>query len=62
MSFDYLALIVGGNGHDVWDKEESINAEDFLDAAGWAQAKADELGGQVVMLEKNDAPRNKNAA
>jgi len=56
MSFDYLALIVGGIGPDVWDKEESINAADFMDAAGQAQAKADEWGGQVVMLEQNDMP------
>ncbi len=62
MSFDYLALIVGGEGPDVWDKEESINAADFMDAAGQAQAKADEWGGQVVMLEQNDEPRNQNAA
>lgn len=54
MNFYYLALIVGGVGPDVWDKEEDISAADFMDAAGQAQAKADELGGQVVMLEQND--------
>jgi hypothetical protein len=56
MNFDYLALIVGGNGPDVWDKEANISAADFMDAAGQAQAKADEWGGQVVMLEQNDTP------
>lgn len=55
MNFNYLALIVGGVGPDVWEKEENISAADFMDAAGQAQAKADELGGQVVMLEQNDA-------
>lgn len=56
MNFDYLVLIIGGIGPDVWDKEENISAADFMDAAGQAQAKADEWGGQVVMLEQNDMP------
>ena len=56
MNFDFLALIVGGIGPDVWDKEANISAADFMDAAGQAQAKADEWGGQVVMLEQNDMP------
>ena len=56
MNSDYLALIVGGIGPDVWDKEVNIDAADFMDAAEQAQAKADEWGGQVVMLEQNDMP------
>lgn len=54
MSLDYLALIVGGVGPDVWDREVGISAADFMDAAGQAQAQADEWGGQVVMIEQND--------
>jgi hypothetical protein len=60
MNFDYLALIVGGIGPDVWDREVNISGADFMDAAGQAQAKADEWGGQVVMLEQNDMPPNSN--
>jgi ribosomal protein L18E len=51
---NYLALIQGGIGPDVWDREICISAVDFLDAAKQAVAKAEELGGQVVSLEQND--------
>lgn len=40
MNFDYLALIVGGIGPDVWD-EANINAADFMDAAEQAQAEGE---------------------
>jgi len=56
MNFDYVALIVGAIGPDVWEKEADINAANFVDAAEQAQAKADEWGGQVVLLEQNDKP------
>ncbi len=58
MSFDYMALIVGGIGPDVWDKEVHISAANFMDAAAQAQARADERCGQVVILEQNDMPPN----
>ena len=53
MNFDFLAFIIGGIGPDVWEKEVNINAADFMDAAEQAQAKADEWGGQVIILEQN---------
>lgn len=52
MSFDYLVRIVGGIGPDVWDNEVILIAADFEDAAGQAQARANELCGQVVLLEQ----------
>lgn len=56
MNDNYLALIQGGLGPDVWDKELKIFAADFCDAAIQAAAKAEELGGQVVELSRNDYP------
>lgn len=52
MSIRYLAIIQGGIGPDVWDREVKISAADFLDAANQANAKAEELGGQVIILEQ----------
>jgi hypothetical protein len=54
MNYNYLALIQGGIGPDVWDKELLISAVDFRDAANQAIAKAEELGGCVVSLEQNE--------
>ena len=54
MNYNYLALIQGGIGPDVWNKELKISAADFRDAASQAAAKAEELGGQVVELNQND--------
>lgn len=50
----YMAQIQGGVGPDVWDKECFIDASDFADAAQQASAKADDLGGQVTLLEQCD--------
>ena len=47
----YLALIAGGLGPDVWDREVNITAADFRDASEQAIALADEQGGEVVSLE-----------
>jgi hypothetical protein len=55
--FKYLALIQGGIGPDVWDKEKEIFAADFIDAANQSTALAQELGGQVVSLDQNDYPQ-----
>lgn len=52
MGLEYCAMIVGGIGPDVWDKEIVFTAADFMDAAGQAQAKADEWYGQVVSLNQ----------
>lgn len=54
MKYNYLALIQGGLGPDVWDRELKISAADFRDAASQATAQAEELGGQVVELSQND--------
>ena len=54
IEYNYLALIQGGIGPDVWDKEMQISAVDFRDAANQATARAEELGGQVVELNQND--------
>lgn len=54
MNYNYLALIQGGSGPDVWDKEMQISAVDFRDAVNQATARAEELGGQVVELNQND--------
>lgn len=53
MKFNYLALIQGGGGPDVWDKELPISAVDFRDASNQAITEAEELGGHVVSLEQN---------
>ena len=49
----YYALIQGGVGPDVWDREVKIDGVDFMDAAGQASARAEELGGSVVSLEQS---------
>lgn len=54
MKYNYLALIQGGLGPDVWDKELKIYAVDFRDASSQATSEAEELGGQVVELLQND--------
>jgi len=52
----YNALLQGGLGPDVWDKELSISAVDMQDALNQSNGKAEELGGQVVLLEQVDWP------
>ena len=52
MNFEYCALICGGIGPDVWDIEIIIKAANFMEAAGLAQGKADEMGGQIVELQQ----------
>jgi len=54
IEYNYLALIQGGIGPDVWDKEMQISAVDFRDAANQATARAEALGGHVVELNQND--------
>lgn len=51
---EWLAMIYGGVGPNVWDKEVTFTATDFMDAAQQAAAKADELGGEVSSLELCD--------
>lgn len=51
--YNYAALIQGGSGPDVWDREFLISAVDFKDAANQAIARAEEFGGHVVSLEMN---------
>lgn len=53
MGYQYSVLIQGGIGEDVWDKELTISAVDFMDAAKQAVGKAEDLGGHVVMVEQN---------
>jgi hypothetical protein len=51
---NFLAIIVGGEGPDTWEREREItHAVDFMDAAQQAQAQADELGGFVFSLEQS---------
>lgn len=50
---NYLALIQGGEGPDVWDKELKISAADFRDAANQAIGEAEELHGHVMTLEQS---------
>lgn len=52
----FLALIIGGLGPDVWDKEKEIDAADFQDAARQAQGIAEDLRGQVFSLEGWEYP------
>jgi len=52
----YLAMIAGGLGPDVWDRELNIEAADWNDANQQAVAQADEQGGQVVSLDQSDDP------
>ena len=52
--YNYFALIQGGIGPDVWDEEFEISAIDFRDASNQAIAKAEEFGGQVVLLEQSE--------
>lgn len=53
MTYNYLALIQGGLGPDVWDEEFQISAVDFEDAAKQAVGRVQEIGGQVVSLEQS---------
>lgn len=54
MTLEFLALIQGGIGPDVWDREVAISAADFRDASNQAIAKAEDLGGYVVSLEQSE--------
>lgn len=49
---NYLAIIQGGTGEDVWDRDIVVSAVDFRDASNQAIAKAEQLGGWVVSLEQ----------
>lgn len=51
--FNYLAVISGGIGPDVWDTELTISAVDFMDAANQAAAAAKEANGNVINLEQS---------
>lgn len=50
----FLAQIQGGIGPDVWDRDVFIDAADFMDAAQQASARAEEMDGQVTLLEQCD--------
>ena len=52
----YLAMIAGGLGPDVWDRELNIEAADWNDANQQAVAQAVDAGGQVVSLDQSDDP------
>lgn len=54
MKPNYLAMIQGGIGPDVWEKEISITACDFADAATQACNIANENSACVVSLDAND--------
>lgn len=54
MKYNYLALVQGGLGPDVWDRELQLSAVDFRDASNQAIAKAEELGGHVISLEQSE--------
>ena len=56
MSYNYNALLQGGIGPDVWDKELQISAVDMKDALNQATATAEEMSGHVVLLEQVDWP------
>lgn len=48
----FIAMIVGGVGPDVWDRDVEIDGADFADAANLAQGKAEEMGGRVLTMEE----------
>lgn len=48
---NYIAVIHGGEGPDVWDREVEIYGDDFVDAAKQAQGRAEDMGGWVYSLE-----------
>lgn len=52
MKLEYEAIINGGNGIDVWTKTISFTANDFLEAAQIAQHNAEQMNGQVVLLDQ----------
>ena len=51
-NYNYNALIQGGLGPDVWDKELQISAVDIHDALNQAKGTAEEMGGHVVLVER----------
>jgi hypothetical protein len=58
----FLAVLAGGIGPGVWDKEVEIDAAGFDDAARMAYGRAEEAGGIVLLLELWDGPHNPVAA
>lgn len=48
----FIAMIVGGIGPDVWDRDLEIDGSDFADAAQQAHEKAEEMGGRVLTMEE----------
>lgn len=53
MTYNYSALIQGGIGPNVWDKELQLSAVDIHDALTQAQGIAEEAGGTVVLVEQD---------
>lgn len=47
---DYLVCFGGGIGEDVWDREITVFATDFEDAAKQAKGTAEESGGVVFSI------------
>lgn len=54
--YNYTALIQGGIGPDVWDREVQVSAVDLLDAAKQMAGRAQEMHGWLVSVEQNDRP------
>jgi hypothetical protein len=53
---EFWAFIQGGAGAGFWDEMVKIPAADFAEAARKAVAKAQELGGDVVSLDRVEPP------
>lgn len=46
----FTAIITGGEGPDVWDREVTLSGVDMADALSQATGRATDQGGVVVML------------
>lgn len=55
MKFSFLAVISGGYGPDVWDREVTVSGEDMTIKQALEQIEADLEGDEaVVMIEQID--------
>lgn len=52
----YLALLAGGIGPDVWDKEIEVDDDDITGALCQCVGRAEEMGGGVFSINQNDWP------
>jgi hypothetical protein len=61
-NFIYVAMIVGGEGPNVWDKEIVLRATDIEDALSQVQIENEKYGGWITSIEQDDEIKSDDPA